>query len=348
MSSPAEHPLLRSLDDALRFLRWLALVVFAVVLGSGVRVVGPDEVALVLRFGRLVGETRADQVRGPGLLVALPYLIDRVVRVPVKRVQKVPVEVLIGQQNSDWVDLTKDGYLMTGDRNVIQVQAVVRYRIADPVAYTLRVAQPRRMVRDVTIAALTHSCARMRVDALLGEGKRELARRTLAYAGQWLKDIGAGVQLVALDLAQVRPPPQAAREFQDVHNAFIEQKTAIQKAQSSAQQRVLMAEARADKAVRDAHAHGAWLVARARGEAPAFARLAQQASAGRGGALLRERLYREAMEHVFAKAGARLVVPEGHHPARIRLPVSSGNQHDKPLPHASPTPWQRQPTRGER
>ncbi len=58
----------------------------------GSPIVKPDEVAVILRWGRLVGDTPALQEHGPGLLFAFPRPIDRVVRVPVKHVWEVPVE----------------------------------------------------------------------------------------------------------------------------------------------------------------------------------------------------------------------------------------------------------------
>ena len=54
----------------------------------------PDEVAVILRWGRLVGDTPALQEHGPGLLFAFPRPIDRVVRVQVKHVWEVPVSTL--------------------------------------------------------------------------------------------------------------------------------------------------------------------------------------------------------------------------------------------------------------
>ena len=58
---------------------------------SGITIVKPDEVAVVLRWGRLVGDTPALQQHGPGLLFAFPRPMDEVVRVQVKHVWEVPV-----------------------------------------------------------------------------------------------------------------------------------------------------------------------------------------------------------------------------------------------------------------
>ena len=72
---------------------WVAtmIVLYAV---SGMTIVKPDEVAVILRWGRLVGDTPALQEHGPGLLFSFPRPIDRVVRVPVKHVWEVGVNTL--------------------------------------------------------------------------------------------------------------------------------------------------------------------------------------------------------------------------------------------------------------
>ena len=67
---------------------------------SGITVVRSDEVAVVLRWGHLVGETPALQQHGPGLLFAFPRPVDEVVRVQVKRVWEVPVTTLAAGEYS--------------------------------------------------------------------------------------------------------------------------------------------------------------------------------------------------------------------------------------------------------
>ena len=80
--------ILSSLAQGLRFLHLLIAGGLLIMLASGVKTVKPDEAAVVLRFGRLVGTTRADQIHGPGLLLAFPYPIDEVVRVAVRQVKE--------------------------------------------------------------------------------------------------------------------------------------------------------------------------------------------------------------------------------------------------------------------
>jgi modulator of FtsH protease HflK len=76
----------RALAEALRAsfalvkLMTIGLVIAFIV--SGIFTVNPNEVAVLLRFGRPVG-VGTDQLLTPGLHWKLPYPVDEVVRIPV-------------------------------------------------------------------------------------------------------------------------------------------------------------------------------------------------------------------------------------------------------------------------
>lgn len=71
--------LLGAFASTIRLLRWLLVVLVGIYLCSGITRVGPNEDALIYRLGRLQRD-----VHPPGLLLALPPPIDRVVRVPTR------------------------------------------------------------------------------------------------------------------------------------------------------------------------------------------------------------------------------------------------------------------------
>jgi len=78
----------KSLFEALRIsfvvLKMIMIVLVVVFLASGLETVGPDEQALVLRFGRIrgVGEKR---LLGPGLHWVFPYPVEKIVKIPVAK-----------------------------------------------------------------------------------------------------------------------------------------------------------------------------------------------------------------------------------------------------------------------
>ena len=132
---------------------------------SATMVVQPGEVALVLRFGRLVREPLAKRRSGV-LACYLPcrYPIDRVIRVPIKEEGEVLIQDLWKSMTdsghaSDAIDPLKEGYCLTGDQNILQARLVAKYRIDDPVAYALTIENPKGLVHDAVMAATTQNIA---------------------------------------------------------------------------------------------------------------------------------------------------------------------------------------------
>src|ERR1700719_4498909 len=99
---------------------WVAMMAVLYSL-SGIYIVRSDEVAVILRWGRLVGATPAQQEHGPGLLFAFPQPMDRVVRVQVKHVWDVPVNTLGSASlfGKYTLDPVTEGYAVTGDHNIV-------------------------------------------------------------------------------------------------------------------------------------------------------------------------------------------------------------------------------------
>ena len=60
----------------------LVVVVVICIALSGLKIVDSGNVAVILRFGEIVGDSYEEQVHKPGLLLAFPYIIDEVVMIP--------------------------------------------------------------------------------------------------------------------------------------------------------------------------------------------------------------------------------------------------------------------------
>ena len=103
---------------------------------SGFFTVGSSEKAVILRFGKPVGEGQKALLTS-GLHWSLPYPIDEVVKIPISEVQKVssnngwylttPEAELSGEEMpaGPSLDPAVDGYVITGDRNIIHTRHVV-------------------------------------------------------------------------------------------------------------------------------------------------------------------------------------------------------------------------------
>ena len=144
-SAPA---ILDAMRSSIRILAFGMLGLILLYLGSGITVIGPNEVGLVLRFGKLLS-----QPHPPGLLFALPPPIDEVVRVPVKSLQEVSLDLWAAPRDDNpqgSLSPVKQPYTLTGDVNIIQARFVVRYQISDPAEYLLA-AKDREALRDAIL-----------------------------------------------------------------------------------------------------------------------------------------------------------------------------------------------------
>jgi modulator of FtsH protease HflK len=323
MSASKTGPLLASLTTVFGLLKWVAALAALAILVSGITVVKPDEVALRLRFGKLTGQTRAERVHGPGLLVALPYLVDDVIRVPVKRVHELRIDALAGPTaaSQERLDITAAGYALTADHNIVQPAGVLKYQIADPVAWALRIVAPEAIVRDAVVSALTQTLGEMTIDTVLVDGQKQLAAQAVGRAQARLDAEGPWVRLLALEFTALRPPPQVAGDFDAVQSAFVERKTRVDEARSYREQALPQAVADAQSQLRQAEADEAARQAEARGAAAAF--LAIREEYHRSPAVVRQRLYREAMERALATVGGRILVPPGSDTGRILIPTDN-------------------------
>jgi len=254
--------LLSTAGLGLRLLQILIALGFLAIIASGIRIINPNEVALVTRFGRLVGSARADQIHEPGLLFSFPYPIDEVIRVPIRQVRELVIDELwfpaggglgypaaadefdIDFENMDderdlplsitgaSIDPVREGYCLTGDTYIVQPYAVIKYRILDPVDYALLTVESEELMRTVVVQQLTHAMGESAVDEILTIGKRELAQKTLVRSQDLLDDLSSGIELLAVEFKEIIPPRHVIRDFQRVVSAAIQSQTMIREAEA--------------------------------------------------------------------------------------------------------------------
>jgi regulator of protease activity HflC (stomatin/prohibitin superfamily) len=122
------------------------VIVFALLLVSGVKVLREYERAVVFRLGRIV------PYRGPGLIYVIP-LIERMVRVSLRTVTlDVPAQDVI-----------------THDNVSLKVSAVIYFRVLDPGKALIEVANYLFATSQLAQTTLRSVCGQAEFDALLVE-----------------------------------------------------------------------------------------------------------------------------------------------------------------------------------
>jgi len=316
-----ESPTLTALRSSIRLLRWGLVLMVVIYLTSGITIVGSDERALVLRFGKLQPD-----VHGPGLLFALPRPVDEVIRVPATRVQELALDTLAAPPPIDsgfealetaTLHPVHDGYALTGDQNIVHVNFSVRYRVADPAAYALATRDRDAMLKLALETGSTAALHTIGVDDALGRGQDELRRRCLAEAQAEIERLGLGVELLGWEIVEITPARQVLPSFQEVVSAQVEARTLLEEAESYANTQRPLAEGRAYRITQSAEADAARQLARAKGETAAFTALLKSYRIDPGGT--RSRLFLETIETVLPRLQINTVAPSNGAPVRVWL-----------------------------
>ena len=208
------------LNTCVKYFKWVVLAIVLVILVSGIRTVKQGEVAVVLRFGKLTGKTREEQIHEPGLLLAFPYIIDRVVTVPTGQIFELTVDTHYteGTMSSD---VLENGYCITGDFNVAVISTSLKYVISDPVAYALYTSDVEATVRGVVSAAITSCAASAEIDRLLTDAKEEFASDVIERAQKSLDAMECGVRITTMDIGTIAPPAEVKNYFDQVNAATV-------------------------------------------------------------------------------------------------------------------------------
>lgn len=229
MSAAADETAASALEDAVglafRVLQVVMVLLVVAFIGSGMFTVAPHEVAFVVRLGTLDREPK-----GPGAHLAWP-VIDQVVRVDVGRatrhgtdafdLMRSSQELTTGKvERKGGVDPAREGYLVTGDANLVHAGLAVRVVVRDAVDSLLAFQDGGAAVQVLLERAAVHAAAGRSVDALLGAGKGDFTNHLRDQLQEALDGLGAGLTVQGIDLERdLTPPPQVRASFEAVQAA---------------------------------------------------------------------------------------------------------------------------------
>jgi len=274
----------------------VALIAVALWGLSGFFRVEPDEVGVVLRFGKFVREVQ------PGLNYHLPYPIETALTPQALRVNKVN----IGFRESDDMrrgttlrDVPEESLMLTGDENIVDVDFSVLWRVkANAVGdFLFNVQDPPGAVKAVAESAMRQVIGRTNIQAILTGARQTIETAVQELMQATLDAYGAGVTVQQVQLQKVDPPTQVIDAFRDVQAARSDLERAQNEAQTYANKVVPEARGRAAKIIQDAEAYRAQTVAEAKGQASRFTQVYDQYK--KAPDVTRQRIYLETMERVL-------------------------------------------------
>lgn len=303
------------LMTAMKYFKIVVIAAIALIVLSGIYRVESNEAAVVLRFGSLVGATPEEQIKGPGLHFSFPFIIDEVIKIPVGKVQELTITTHCGNGAAISPRIDINGYVITGDSNIVLLKIKAKYTVSDPVSYALFQSDIEKTIDGVISGEVTAIVAGMEVDSVMTTGKAALSERVKSRAQECLGLLGCGVALSSIEFTEVNPPAETRSFFDRVTQAAVEKETMIQTAQKEATVTILDAQALSQTLVQDARSNQSALLSRAYGDAAEFNGLFEQYVHNPDA--VRDGVFRLRVSGLLSRMGATVVVPESGSPVVI-------------------------------
>lgn len=292
--------------------KWIgaALLVVLVIWGgfTSFYTVQPEQRAVIKRFGAVVYQT------DPGLHFKLPFGIDVAQLVPTERVLKEEFGFRTTRQvgagtRYDTSGLDEESLTLTGDLNIIRVEWVVQYRIADPIKWLYRVREAEHTLRDVSEAVMRQIVGNRLGSEVLTVGRVEISTQARKDIQTIMDGYESGVAIITVELQDVLPTARVQPAFNEVNIARQERERMINEAEKRKNQVLPKVRGQANQLVAEAEGYSAERVNRAHGEVARFgAILGEYRQAPE---VTRRRLYLEMVGDVLPRAGQVLVVQRG-------------------------------------
>jgi len=295
-----------------------AVAVALIWLATGIYRVEPDEEGLVLRFGAYVGSTP------PGLNYHAPWPISTVLLLPVTRINRVEIGFRSnagdeadtsprspdgrGEPSRTFLparDLAEESLMLTGDENIVDINASVFWRISNAPDYAFNTRNPADTVKAAAESVLRQVVGHTDIQSALTGGRAAIEQAVTTGTQAILDQYKTGVEITQVQLQKVDPPADVIEAFRDVQRANTDADTARNDAQSYAND--IVPRARGDAAAVMAQANGAKqaAVATATGESQRF--LSVYAAYVQAKDVTLKRLYIETMEDVLKNAPSVVV-----------------------------------------
>ncbi|MBI1203815.1 MAG: FtsH protease activity modulator HflK [Rhodopseudomonas sp.] len=262
---------------------------------SGFFKVEPDELGVVLRFGKDVREVQ------PGLNYHLPYPIETVLTPKALRINKIDIgmrQVEEGRRIAPR-EVPEESLMLTGDENIVDVDFAVLWKIKPNGVgdYLFNIQNPEGTVKAVAESAMREVIGRADIEPILTGARQTTEAAVQNLMQTTLDNYGAGIQVTQVQLQKVDPPKQVIDAFRDVQAARIDLDRSVNEGQTYANRVVPQARGNVAKITQAAEAYKSQTVAQATGETSRFLQIYAQYK--KAPAVTRERMYLETMERVL-------------------------------------------------
>lgn len=303
-------------------------LVALVYLASGFYVVGGNEKGVVRRCGRIMTSTDGHVIlQNSGLHYDLPWPWSQIDRVNIHEVRTLTIgsperTEVDGGPFLQAVDPMRQSQFLSGDKNILNVQIHVHYRISEQNVgdFLFGTEAPVAQLKLLAESALADAVIRSGVDFVHTLGRNQLREILMAETERLAREHRLGIEIDDVTVGGVHPPIRVKAQFLDVMNARADKATYVNQANAYAEQRLADAQATARKTLDESEIYHQQVVEQARGAADSFMQMVarfhrDEAEGIHSYAAARDmaqrRLYLETMQDVLRRVAGKVLIDSG-------------------------------------
>jgi len=285
----------------------VAAVVVLILLVGSIYTISPEEVGVILMFGKYV------RITDPGLHFKLPLGIEKLTKVPVQRQLKMEFGFRtarpgIRTEYTVTTESFREAVMLTGDLNVAVVEWIVQYKIKDPYKYLFKIRDAESTFRYMNEAVVRKIVGDNSVDEVITIGRARIANK----AKEELQDLcdlyEIGIDVNQLIFQDVNPPDTVKPSFNEVNESLQEKERKINEAWSEYNELIPRSRGEAEQMIRAAEGYAMERVNNAKGDASRFTAIYREYI--RAPLVTRRRLYLETIIDILPKISKKIIFDE--------------------------------------
>ena len=253
---------------------------------TSVYTVRDGEIGILRTFGRITDITQS------GIHFKLPYPIQQADAININKANIIEVGANNIKKQKD-EDLQKNSVHMTGDGNILWVNMIVEWKVADPKAYLINAEDPDVMLNNALRSVIGNSS----IDSVMSSGKIDAQIKIKEQLGKLMSKYDIGIQIVDVQIQEAHPPAQVQESFDNVSDAIAQRNTLFLKAEDYKNQKLSEAESKSHKMSIEAESYYEEKLNKAKAETARFDKLYEQYKLSKD--VTRTRLLIETLEEVL-------------------------------------------------
>ena len=274
----------------------VVVVLVLIVIFSSVFVVDQTEQGVILLFGKFT------RITEPGLHFKLPFGIERNFNIPTQEVHKAEFGFRTERPGVATIrsvqDFPHESEMLTGDLNIVDVEWIIQYRIADPYNWLFKVQDTDKTIRDISQSVINQLVGDRAILDVIGAERNNIQLQAQDLMNELYKSYELGIRVTAVKLQNIVPPAGPVQSaFEDVNKATQDRSRLINEGKEAYNESIPRARGEAEQLIEESKGYAVERVNRAEGDVARFVNVLVEYQRNRE--VTRARLYYEMFEDVF-------------------------------------------------